>query len=120
ILAQTRLMHELLVLSLQTDSTRIVTLRAAYAPIPKIDGVDNGWHELTHHGQSQEKIEELTKIELAEFVEINHLLKLLKQAQDADRSVLASTHLLITSNLGNASSHSWRDLPVIFAGGGFK
>ena len=48
------------------------------------------------------------------------LLKLLKQARDADRSVLDNTHLLITSNLGNASAHSWRDLPVVLAGGGFK
>jgi hypothetical protein len=24
------------------------------------------------------------------------------------------------SNLGNASAHSWRDIPVLVAGGGFK
>jgi hypothetical protein len=120
VLARTRLMHEMLALALQTDSTRIVTLRSAYAPIPKIDGVDGGWHDLTHHGQSREKIAELTKIERAEFVEINHLLKLLKRAQEAEGSVLDHTHLLITSNLGNASSHSWRDLPVILAGGSFR
>lgn len=120
ILAQTRLMHEMLVLALQTDSTRIVTLRAAYGPVPKIEGIDTGWHDLTHHGQSHEKIDLLKKIERAEFVEINHLLKLLKQAKDADGSVLDQTHLLITSNLGNASAHSWRDLPVVLAGGGFK
>lgn len=120
ILAQTRLMHEMLVLALQTDSTRIVTLRAAYGPVPNIEGIDTGWHDLTHHGQSHEKIDLLKKIELAEFVEINQLLKLLKEAKDADGSVLDNTHLLITSNLGNASAHSWRDLPVILAGGGFK
>ncbi len=120
VLARTTLMHQMLVLALQTDSTRIVTLRAAYAPIPKIDGVDTGWHDLTHHGQSQEKIDELMKIEHAEFVGIGQLLKLLKAAQDADGTVLDHTHLFITSNLGNASSHSWRDLPVILAGGGFQ
>jgi hypothetical protein len=120
ILALTRLMHEMLVLALQTDSTRIATVRAAYAPVPNIDGIDTGWHDLTHHGQSHEKIDLLKKIELAEFDEINHLLKLLKQAQDADGSVLDNTHLLIVSNLGNASAHSWRDLPVLVAGGGFQ
>lgn len=120
ILAQTRLMHEMLVLALQTDSTRIVTLRAAYGPVPNIEGVDTGWHDLTHHGQSHEKIEVLKKIELAEFVEINHLLKLLRQAREAEGSLLDRTQLLILSNLGNASAHSWRDLPVILAGGGFK
>jgi hypothetical protein len=120
VFAKTRLMHEMLVLALATDSTRIVTLRAAYAPVPRIEGVDTAWHDLTHHGQSREKIDELQKIERAEFVEINHLLKLLKQAGEADRSVLDRTQVLITSNLGNASSHSWRDLPVLIAGGGWK
>ena len=28
--------------------------------------------------------------------------------------------MLAGSNLGNASSHSWRDVPVIVAGGGFR
>lgn len=28
--------------------------------------------------------------------------------------------ILFSSNLGNASSHSWRNLPLVLAGGGFK
>ena len=28
--------------------------------------------------------------------------------------------MLLTSNLGNASAHSTKNMPVIFAGGGFK
>ena len=28
--------------------------------------------------------------------------------------------VLLTSNLGNASSHNNRNMPVLFAGGGFK
>jgi hypothetical protein len=47
-------------------------------------------------------------------------MTLLQSAKEAGGCVLDSTHLLITSNLGNASSHSWRDLPVILAGGGFR
>jgi BMFP domain-containing protein YqiC len=121
ILARTRLMHDLITLALQTDSTRVITYKAGgFNPVPKIEGVDTGWHDLSHHGQDQEKIAELKLIELAEFRELNRLFTLLKGVKEGGRSLLDQTTLLIGSNLGNASSHSWRDLPVILAGGGFK
>jgi hypothetical protein len=34
--------------------------------------------------------------------------------------VLDRTTVLLTSNLGNASSHDNRNLPVLLAGGGFR
>ncbi|TVQ03711.1 MAG: DUF1552 domain-containing protein [Planctomycetaceae bacterium] len=118
--AQSRVMHQMLALALQSDSTRIITLKStAMNDVPKLPGVDTGWHDLSHHGQDEQKIDELKLIEEAEFREINGLMTLLRSAREAGGSVLDSTHLLITSNLGNASSHSWRDLPVILAGGGF-
>lgn len=121
IVAKSRLMNEMLVLALQTDSTRIVTLKAsATNDVPKIAGVDTGWHDLSHHGQDEQKIEELAKIETAEFAEINRLLSSLDAAKEADGTLLDHTTLLFTSNLGNASNHSWRDLPVVLAGGSFK
>lgn len=121
VIARSRLMHEMMVLALQTDSTRIISLKASASnQVPRIDGVSTGWHDLSHHGRDEQKIEELSLIELAEFRELNSLLNLMKDATDSVGSVLDNTSLLVLSNLGNASSHSWRDLPVILAGGGFK
>ncbi len=37
-----------------------------------------------------------------------------------DHAVRDRTMLLLTSNLGNASSHDTKNMPVLFAGGGFK
>jgi hypothetical protein len=121
VIARTRLMNEMIALALQTDSTRVITVKSsAMGEAPKIEGVDTGWHELSHHGQDADKIEELKRIELAEFEVINELLKQLKSAKEPGGSVLDNTSIVFTSNLGNASSHSWRDLPVVLAGGGFK
>lgn len=121
IIAQTRLMHDLITLALQTDSTRFITYSAGgFNPTPKIEGVDTGWHDLSHHGQDDEKIDELSIIERAEFREIDRLLTLLKGAKDAAGPVLDNTTLLLGSNLGNASAHHWRDLPILLAGGGFR
>lgn len=121
VIARSKLMNEMIVLALQTDSTRIITVKtSATGEAPKIPGVDTGWHELSHHGQDEDKIEELTRIEAAEFAVIGELLKRLKSTKEAGTNLLDNTNLLFTSNLGNASSHSWRDLPVVLAGGGFK
>ena len=35
-------------------------------------------------------------------------------------TLLDHTSVLLTSNLGNASSHDNRNMPVLFAGGGFR
>ncbi len=121
VIGRTKLMNEMIVLAFQTDSTRFITLKSAGGgEVPKIPGVDTGWHDLSHHGQDNHKIEELARIELAEFQEHANLLKSLKTAKDANGSVLDNTTVFITSNLGSASSHSWRDLPVLVAGGGYK
>jgi hypothetical protein len=110
------LMLDLVILALQTDSTRTVTLRLnGMNAVPEIEGVKNDWHNLSHHGQDAAKIEELKVIELAEFTALAVFLKKMKAA-----SLLDSTAVLFGSNLGNASAHSTANLPVLLAGGGLK
>lgn len=111
-----RLMQDLIVLALQTDSTRTITLRlSGMNAVPEIAGVRNDWHNLSHHGQDQAKIDELKVIEAAEFTEFASFLSKLKAA-----SLLDSTAVMFGSNLGNASAHSTANLPLVLAGGGFK
>ena len=47
-------------------------------------------------------------------------MRSLKDVDERGESVLDTTSVLLTSNLGNASSHSNRNMPVLFAGGGFR
>jgi hypothetical protein len=120
-IARTRAMSDVIALALQTDSTRIITVKAsAMNDVPKLPGVDTGWHDLSHHGQDEEKIEELRLIEEAEFREIDAFLTRLAAVPEGDGALLDATHVLLLSNLGNASSHSPLDLPVILAGGGLR
>lgn len=110
------LMQDLIVLALQTDSTRTITLRLnGMNAVPEIEGVKNDWHNLSHHGQDEAKIEELKVIELAEFTAFAGFLTKLKA-----QSLLDSTSVLFGSNLGNASAHQTANLPLILAGGGYK
>ena len=122
ILAKQRLMYDLILLALQTDSTRVIafSLGGMNAVPSNIPGVNTDWHNLSHHGKEESKIEELSKIEAAEFQDFGEFLTKLKGVQEPDGHLLDHTAILFGSSLGNASSHSWRNLPILLAGGGYK
>ena len=48
------------------------------------------------------------------------LLTQLSERGDANGSLLDQTPVLFGSNLGNASSHQAKNLPILFAGGGYR
>lgn len=122
VVAKQRLMYEMMVLALQTDSTRVITLSlGGMNAVPSnIPGVKSDWHNLSHHGRDESKIAELRLIEEAELSEFNRFLTKLKSAKEDGRTLLDRTAVLFGSNLGNASSHDWHNLPIILAGGGYK
>lgn len=116
-----RMMNDLVVLALQTDSTRTITFQlSGMNAVPTIPGVKNDWHNLSHHGKDPEKIDELKVIEEAEFAAFNDFLTKLKGLEENGRSLLDHTAVLFGSNLGNASSHDAHNIPILVAGGGYK
>ena len=116
-----RLMNDMIALALQTDSTRTVTFQlSGMNAVPTIPNVQTDWHNLSHHGKDPKKIEELKLIEEAEFTVLNEFLGKLKGIEENGKPLLDHTSVLYGSNLGNVSSHNWRNLPIILAGGGFK
>ena len=122
IVAKQRLMYDMMVLALQTDSTRVITLSlGGMNAVPSnIPGVNTDWHNLSHHGKDEDKISELRLIEEAELKEFNTFLTNLRSLEEFDQSLLDHTAVLFGSNLGNASAHDWHNLPIVLAGGGYR
>jgi len=121
VIARTRLMNDLVRLALQTDSTRVVTLNlSTFSIVPHVPGVKNETHGLTHHGNEPEKIAELRKIEEAQLSAFSELLVAFASVSETGGTLLDRTQILYGSCLGNANSHSNRNLPIVLAGGGFK
>jgi hypothetical protein len=120
-IGRTRLLYDMAQLALVSDSTRIVTIcQPQFNPAPPIEGVTEGYHNLSHHGQDPGKLAQLTLIEMEQLKAFHDLLAKLQAADDGGASLLDRTTVLLGSNLGNASSHSNENLPIIVAGGGFK
>jgi hypothetical protein len=107
-------------LSLKTDSTRIITFNIFEQNSVNVKGVSNAYHGLSHHGKDTANITQLKLIESEIFKQLQNFLSRLKKTQEGDATLLDRTTILLTSNLGNASSHSNRNLPVLLAGGRFK
>lgn len=121
LVGRTRLMFDLAHLALQTDSTRLITiLLLGTSLVPPIPGVSDGHHNLSHHGQDPQKLQQLKIVELEKMKMLRDLLLKLKRSQEDGASLLDRTMVFFSSNLGNASSHSCRNLPVLLAGGGFR
>jgi hypothetical protein len=121
IVGRMQLLFELVPLALQTDSTRLITILVqGRGDVPPVPGVSIDHHNLSHHGQDPEKIRQLELIETAEFGAFSKLLSALKQKTEGGAPLIDNTMVLFGSNLGNANSHDWTNLPVLLAGGGFK
>lgn len=114
------MMLDVMNLALRTDSTRFITLNLPgdNARLP-IEGVDEGYHTLSHHGRDADKLAQLALIEEQIIGAYGDFLRALATFEEADGTLLDHTSVLLTSNLGNASSHDNRNLPVLIGGGGF-
>jgi len=120
-LERLELMYDMMYLALETDSTRLITFcHTGMNAVPKIPGVNTDYHMLSHHGKNPEKLEQLTTVELGLMRQLARFLGRLNDSSQDGRSLLDDTMVLFGSNLGNASSHDTKNMPIILAGGGFR
>jgi hypothetical protein len=121
IIGCTKLMYDLIHLAIQTDSSRIFTLRIeGTGLVPPIPGVSEGHHNLSHHGKDPKKLEQLKIVETAEMAALGDFLTKLKSTGEEGSDLLDRTMVVYGSNLGNASSHDNKNMPTVLAGGGFR
>jgi hypothetical protein len=123
-MAKVRIMYDLVRLAFETDSTRAVTLmlNSVGTPVVQIDGatITDSYHNLSHHGMAEEKLSQLRVIDEGHMRLLAGLFQGLKSAREDGVTLLDRTMVLYGSNLGDANAHSTTNLPVLFAGGGFR
>jgi hypothetical protein len=119
-----RLMYDMARLAFATDATRNITLMldSVNSPAIRVDGkpVSDGYHNLSHHGRNPEKLAQLERIDREHMKLLAHLFGGLKAHREGNETLLDRTMVLYGSNMGNANTHVTTNLPVLFAGGGFK
>jgi hypothetical protein len=116
-------MLDLMAIALQTDSSRVLSLRLpGESQVFTIDGqmLKFSYHSMSHHGNDPDKIAELVKVDAEHMRLFARFLDQLKTKTDAEgRPLLDSTIVMWGSGMGDASRHSNTDIPTLVAGGGF-
>ena len=120
ILERERQWYELVRLALLTDSTRVITLFLRSHSTVQVGTQQFGHHEASHHGRKEENIARLALIEEAQLRVFGELLSKLRETMEQEGSLLDRTQVLYAGDLGNASSHTTTNLPILLAGGGLK
>ncbi|HEX8295416.1 MAG TPA: DUF1552 domain-containing protein [Chthoniobacteraceae bacterium] len=116
-----RLMCDMLVLAFQADITRVCTFvfsnEASNRSYPDL-GVNEGHHELSHHGGDPEKIRKVREINQFHVAQLAYLLKRLKGIREGEGTLL--DHCMIAYGSGNSDGdrHNHDNLPILLAGGG--
>jgi hypothetical protein len=87
---------------------------------PSKPGASFAYHDLSHHGQDQGKISQLTVLERDLLLEWGRFIGRLKESQDGGSRLLDHTISVFGAGMGNASSHEATNLPVLLTGGRFK
>ncbi|MEM7143533.1 MAG: DUF1552 domain-containing protein [Verrucomicrobiota bacterium] len=108
------LFFELLTLALQTDSTRVASFEIPMG-FQTSELEVGSYHGLSHHGKESSRLQQLQVVEAYFMKQFNFLLDQLKEAQ-----VFDDTLVVFGSGMGNAHTHSNKNLPVLLAGGGIR
>jgi hypothetical protein len=118
-------MLEMARLAVETDSTRLVTLMVDGFATPAFRlaaerTTTDGYHNLSHHGQSAEKLAQLEGADHLQMDLLAGLLATLAERREGEQRLLDRTIVLYGSNLGDANTHDNTNLPILVAGGGFR
>lgn len=119
------LMLSMAQLALESDSTRIVTLMVDAFATPAFrlgenENTTTDYHNLSHHGQADEKVKQLEEADRRQMTLLTKLLQNLAGRPAGTERLLDSTMILFGSNMGDSNTHDNTNLPILLAGGGFR
>jgi len=114
------LMLDIIVLALQTDSTRIATFMFGNSVSNKsfsfLPGVKGGHHEFSHHENDPKKLEQYQIITTWHIEQCARLLDRMKQVREGEGTLLDNSMVLFGSALRDGNEHDPHDLPTVLAG----
>lgn len=115
-----RLFYDLMVMALQTDSTRVITCgigsEGNASGIPEI-GILQTRHGLSHHNGDPEQLRRLTATDTFLVEQLSYFLDQLKQHREESGTLLDTTQVLWGSGMAYGHSHGNANLPTLLCGG---
>lgn len=115
-----RMMMDIMVLSLWTDTTRVCTLMAAHGfsrqNFTFLNGVRGDHHSISHHKNQSAKLAEYTKVSKWYSEQLAYLMQRLKNIDEGENNLLDNSLILYGSGMKDGNGHIRKDLPIVVAG----
>jgi len=114
-----KLMFDMQVVAFASDVTRVVAFKLSRDVSNRVypeTGVNTGFHIASHHGEREERILDLAKINRYHVSLVPYFLKKLKDTPDGDSNLLENSLLIYGSPMGNSNVHNHKRCPLFLAG----
>jgi len=114
------LMFDLQVLAFESDMTRVFSFKLSRDSSARVfpeSGSDAPFHPTSHHGNNEQTILELSKINEYHYSMLPYLLEKLQTRMEGDLSLLDQTMVLWGSPMGDPNVHNHVRVPFLAAGG---
>ena len=114
-----KLMFDMQVVAFASDVTRVVAFKLSRDVSNRVypeTGVNTGFHIASHHGEREERILDLAKINKYHVGLVPYFLKKLKETPDGDTNLLENSLLIYGSPMGNSNVHNHKRCPRFLAG----
>jgi hypothetical protein len=116
-----KLMNDLLVAAFRGDLTRVATYMMANEGSNRsypVVNVNEGHHELSHHGNDRDKLEKIARINHFHVEMFADLLGKLQAVPEGEGTLLDHMMIVYGSGIGDGNRHNHNELPIVLAGGG--
>ncbi len=115
-------MLDLMVLAMQSDSTRVCSFMFANDVSGRnfsfLDGVDGSHHELSHHENNDKKIAQYQLINRWHVEQFGRMIAKMKAIPEGDGTLLDNSMILFGSSFSDGNRHDPDNLPILLAGRG--
>lgn len=115
-----RLMLDIAVLAFWTDTTRVSTFMFGNAVSGQnfsfLDGVRGSHHELSHHENKPEKLEQYKRINTWHIQQYAQMLEKLKSIKEGEGTLLDNSMILLGAGMRDGNAHDPHNLPIVVGG----
>lgn len=112
-----KMMYDLMIAALQTDSSRVISYQQPLRPLLKGMNIKFSSHQLSHHKNQPDTFESSIQKDIAHAELLSYLFDKMKSIKDFDGKSLFDNSVISFAS-GVRHGHMLRDVPTIVAGGG--
>jgi hypothetical protein len=113
------MMFDLMSVAFEADLTRVFSFmlnrEASQLVFPELD-FNEPWHHVSHHGNEQDKLDMLVKLNTYQIGVFGKFLERLRSTPDGDSNLLDHSLVLWGSGMSDSNAHSPLDVPYLQVG----